>query len=168
MPISSRPPAAASLTMTVGAMLLSVPLMTFVLYFVLVTDDDGFGDFPASWALGVLALGVGAYGFCEYVGFRAAPLQHGGQPEEVEVASWMRFTTSTFVRLAVCEAVFLVSVPLAFITESFWIVLVGAVLGLALLGWEAWPGPRNQRRFATALEAQGAPSHLTGRPQDHL
>jgi hypothetical protein len=152
---------------TVSAMLLSVPVVTLALYYVLVTDD-GFGDFPETWALAVLAAAVGAYAFCEYVGFRTAPLEPGGQPEEVETASWLRFTTSTFVRFAVCEAVFLVSVPLAFITQSFWIVLVGAVLGLALLAWEVWPGPRNQRRFATALEARGAPSYLPGRPQDHL
>ncbi|WP_133800219.1 hypothetical protein [Kribbella caucasensis] len=167
MPNSSRPPSAATLTTTVGAMVLSVPLMTFTLYFVLVTDD-GFGDFPATWALAILALAVGAYAFCEYVGFRTAPLEHGGEPHEVEAASWMRFTTSTFVRFAVCEAVFLISVPLGIITQSFWIVLVGAALGLALLTWEVWPGPRNQRRFAAALEARGVPSYLPGRPQDHL
>ncbi|TWD83579.1 hypothetical protein FB561_4745 [Kribbella amoyensis] len=167
MPLNSpRPPAAASLTMVTASMIAAVPMITVVMYFVL-APDDGLGEFPTTVALILLAAAVAAYSVCELAGFRTAPMQHGGTPAQVEAASWQRFTASTFVRFAICEAVFLVSIPLAFIVKSYWLVLVGAVLGLALLVWEVWPGARNQRRFAAALEARGVPSYLTGRPQDY-
>ncbi|MER7250040.1 hypothetical protein [Kribbella sp. NPDC000426] len=149
----------------------AMPVITVVLWFVLATD--GIGDFPASWApLVVLAAAVGAYSVCELVGFRAAPLDGSlagstaRSAAEVEAESWRRFTTSTFTRFAVCEAVFLVSVALAFVVESFWVVLIGLVLALPLFFLEAWPGVRNQRRFAAALESRGMPSYLGGRLQD--
>ncbi len=164
---SSRPPVAASLTMTVTSLLTAIPLITVVLYFVLAAD--GLGEFPAAWApLVVLAAAVGAYAFCEVAGFRAEPLEHGGRPDDVQARSWQLFTTSTFVRFAICEAVFLVSIPLAFVVDSYWVVLTGAVLAVPLLAWEVWPGARNQQRYAAALEARGVPSYLTGRPQDRL
>ncbi len=147
------------------ALLLAVPMMTFALWFV--HAADGLGDFPAAQlALVPLALAVGAYSFCELVGFRAAPLPPGGDPAQVESQSWLAFTKSTFVRFAICDAAFLVTVPLSFIADSFWLVLIGAILALPLIAWEAWPGLRNQQRFAASLEAGGHPSYLTGRPMD--
>ncbi|QNE22215.1 hypothetical protein F1D05_35315 [Kribbella qitaiheensis] len=44
---------------------------------------------------------------------------------------------------------------------------IGAVLALPLVAWEAWPGRRNQLRFAAALESAGHPSYLLGRPQEY-
>ena len=144
----------------------AIPLMTLVLWFVLATD--GIGEFPESWPLlVVLAAAVGAYSVCELIGFRTPPLEYSNRPAaEVQTESWRRFTASTFTRFAVCESVFLISVALAFVADSFWVVLLGAVIALPLFFWEAWPGERNQRRFATALESGGIPSYLTGRPQD--
>lgn len=145
----------------------AIPLVTLVQWYVLASD--GVGEFPAVWAPSVVLVAAAlAYAFCELAGFRAQPLEHGGEPAEVEAASWARFTSSTFVRLAICEAVFLSSVPVAIIVDSYWVVLVGAALGLPLFVWEAWPGPRNQARFAAALEARGVPSYLSGLPQDGL
>jgi hypothetical protein len=60
----------------------------------------------------------------------------------------------------------MISVALAFVAQSFWVVLVGAALALPLFLLEAWPGDRNQRRFAAALESGGTPSYLMGRLQD--
>jgi hypothetical protein len=115
----------------------------------------------------VLAVAVGAYSICELVGFRTPPLEYSARSAaEIEADSWQRFTTSTFTRFAMCEAVFLVSVALAFVVESFWVVLIGLVLALPLFLLEAWPGVRNQRRFAAALESRGVPSYLSGRLQD--
>lgn len=144
----------------------AMPLITLVLWFVLATD--GIGDFPASWApVVVLAVAVGAYSICELAGFRTPPLEYSARSAaEIEADSWRRFTTSTFTRFAMCEAVFLVSVALAFVVESFWVVLIGLVLALPLFLLEAWPGVRNQRRFAAALESRGVPSYLSGRLQD--
>ncbi|TDU86864.1 hypothetical protein EV138_0380 [Kribbella voronezhensis] len=161
-----KPAAAASLTMVVTAMMAAIPMITVVMWFVLA--GDGIGDFPGGWApILVVALAVGAYSFCELAGFRAPAVPPGGQPAEVEKQSWQRFTSSTFVRFALSEAVFLVSITIAFVVDSYWIVLVGAVLALPLVAWEAWPGRRNQQRFAAALEAAGHPSYLLGRPQDY-
>jgi hypothetical protein len=153
--------------MVCATMASAMPVITLVLWFVLAAD--GIGDFPASWApLVVLAVAVGAYSICELVGFRTPPLDGSvaRSAAEIEADSWRRFTTSTFTRFAVCEAVFLVSVALAFVVESFWVVLIGLALALPLFLLEAWPGVRNQRRFAAALESRGVPSYLGGRLQD--
>jgi hypothetical protein len=161
-----KPAAAASLTMVVGAMMAAIPSITVVLWFVL--GADGLGDFPGGWApIVVLAVAGGAYAFCEVVGFRTPALPPGGQPADLEQQSWQRFTSSTFVRFAICESVFLLAVALAFVVGSYWIVLIGAGLAFPLVAWEVWPGTRNQQRFAAALESGGHPSYLLGRPQDH-
>lgn len=144
----------------------AIPVITLAMWFVLAVD--GVGEFPATWApLVVLAAAVGAYSCCELVGFRTSPLEYSDRTAaEVEEDSWRRFTTSTYVRFALCEGVFLVSVAVAFVAESFWVVLIGAVLALPLFFLEAWPGERNQRRFAAALESRGVASYLNGQIQD--
>lgn len=144
----------------------AIPMLTLVLWFVLGTD--GIGDFPKSWhPLVVLAAAAGAYAICELAGFRTPPLEYSSRPAaDVQAESWRRFTASTFVRFAVCEGVFFISIALAFVAESYWVVLIGAALALPLFFLEAWPGDRNQRRFAAALESGGVPSYLTGRLQD--
>ncbi|ONI69640.1 hypothetical protein BWI15_24090 [Kribbella sp. ALI-6-A] len=162
----ARPAAAASLMLIVRTMLLAIPLITVALWFVLAAD--GLGPFPPVWApLVVVAAAVGGYSVCELIGFRTAPLEHGGRPADVEAESWRRFTSSTFLRFAICEAVFLISLPLGFLVDSFWVVLIGAVLAIPLVTLEVLPGARNQQRFAASLEARGVPSYLTGRPQDY-
>ncbi len=151
--------------MLVRTMLMAIPLMTLALYFALVTD--GVGPFPAVWApLVLVAAAVAAYSLVELIGFRTVPLEHGGRPADVQAESWRRFNSSTFLRFAICEAVFLLSIPLAFIVDSFWVVLIGAVLAIPLVAYEVLPGQRNQQRFAASLEARGVPSYLLGRPQD--
>jgi hypothetical protein len=101
------------------------------------------------------------------VGFRAAPVQPGsGTPAQVENQSWLAFNRSTLMRFLVCEAVFMASISIAFVATSYWPVLIGAALALALIGWEAWPTQRNLQRFAAALESGGHPSYLLGRPMD--
>jgi hypothetical protein len=163
---ASRPAAAASLTLIVRTLLLAIPLITVAMWFVLAAD--GLGPFPPVWApLVVVAAAAGAYSLCELMGFRAVPLEHGGRPADVEAESWRRFTSSTFLRFAICEAVFLISLPLAFLVDSFCVVLIGAIVALPLVALEVLPGARNQQRFAAALEARGVPSYLTGRPQDY-
>ncbi len=160
-------PAQQTLTVTCGALVAAIPLMTLTLWFVLAVD--GIGEFPPVWAPSVVLLAAAlAYAFCELIGFRAAPLEHTGRPPaEIEAESWRRFTTSTFVRSAACDAVFLVSVSLAFVIESYWLVLIGAALALPLFYYEAWPDARNRQRFAASLEAGAVPSYLTGQVQDH-
>ncbi|WP_344231915.1 hypothetical protein [Kribbella hippodromi] len=145
-----------------AAMAGAIPLITVVVWFVLAAD--GIGAFPASWApIVVIAVAGGAYACCELAGFRTPALEYSSRSAaEIEAESWRRFTASTFTRFALCEAVFLVSVALAFSVQSFLVVLIGAVIALPLFFLEAWPGERNQRRFAAALEARGIPSYLTG------
>ena len=159
-------PAQRSLTFVTGAMLGAIPIITVALWATLASD--GVGDFPAAWApLTVLVAAGAAYSFCELLGFRTPALEYSSRPAaEIEAESWRRFTQSTFTRFALCEGVFMISIPLAFVVDSFWVVLVGAVLALPLVAWEVWPGVRNQQRFAASLEARGVPSYLTGRLQD--
>ncbi|TCC50009.1 hypothetical protein E0H75_17085 [Kribbella capetownensis] len=159
-------PAQRSLTLVTGAMLAAIPVITLVVWVTLAAD--GVGEFPPTWApLVVLVAAALAYAFCELAGFRAPALEYSARPAaEIEAESWRRFTQSTFTRFAVCEGVFMLSIALAFVVDSFWVVLVGAVLALPLVAWEVWPGPRDQQRFAASLEARGTPSYLTGRLQD--
>lgn len=154
--------------MTMLGLLFPVPMIALVLWFV-IGRVHGLGEFPASWtALVPLALAVGAYSFCELVGFRAQPIQPGGRPAEVENQSWLAFNKSAFLRFVACDAVFMVTIPIAFVVSSYWPVLVGAALALPLIGWEAWPSKRNLQRFAAALESGGHPSYLLGRPMDRI
>ena len=108
------------------------------------------------------------YSFCELAGFRTpasrAALQRSAA--EIEAESWRRFTASTFIRFAVCEAVFLISDPARVRRPE----LLGRPArrgdrSPAVLLGGAGPGERNQRRFAAALESAGIPSYLTGPPQ---
>jgi hypothetical protein len=159
--VSTVSPAQRALTTTSAALLAAIPLITLTMWFVLAVD--GIGDFPPTWAPSLVLLAAAlAYAFCELFGFRTSPLRpsDGQTPAAIGADSWQRFTASTFVRFAVCEAVFLVSLPLAFVVNSFWVVLIGAALAIPLLLWEVWPGARNQQRFAAALESGGAPSYL--------
>ncbi|MFD7156993.1 hypothetical protein ACFV9C_20510 [Kribbella sp. NPDC059898] len=163
MSTPAAPPAARqTLTTVCAAIAGAIPMMTLVLWFVLAAD--GIGDFPVVWApIAVLAVAGAAYAFCELAGFRTPALEYSDRSAaDVERASWARFTASTFTRIALCEAPFMVSVALAFVVQSFWVVLIGAVAALPLFLLEAWPGERNQRRFAAALESRGIPSYLVG------
>ncbi|MFI7060855.1 hypothetical protein ACIBL3_07730 [Kribbella sp. NPDC050124] len=154
-------PAQRSLMTTAGAMLAAIPMITLVLWYVLAVD--GIGDFPPTWAPSFVLLAAAlAYAFCELIGFRTSPLKISDRSQaEVATESWQRFTASTFLRFAACEAVFLISIPLAFVVDSFWLVLIGAALAIPLFLWEVWPGARNQQRFAAALESGGVSSYLT-------
>jgi hypothetical protein len=143
----------------------SMPLIGFAVWGSL--GLSGLGEFPASWALLVpLAVGVGAYSYCELRGFRAKPVQPGGDPKEVGPASRRSFNDSTFRRSVACELPFLVTVPIDYITTSFWPSLIGLLIALPLFFWMTWPSTRNEQRFAAALESGGHPSYLLGRPQD--
>jgi hypothetical protein len=160
--MSAQTPATArqrSLITVFGALLGSVPMITLVCWFVLAAD--GLGDFPAAWSLvAVAVVAGGAYAVSEFAGFRAPALPPGGDPAAIGQASFQRFVTSSYLRWAVCESVFMVGVALGFAVDSVWPVLLGAVLALPLLWWEAWPDQRNQARFAAALERGGARSYL--------
>jgi hypothetical protein len=163
---TTRPPAAALKFLT-QAMIYPIPFITVAMWFVL--TDDGLGELPGGWEpIVVAALAAGAYSYCELVGFRTQPLGPGGTPDAIEKQSWQRFNVSTLLRFAVCESVFFVGIALGLVAQSYWLVLLGSVLTLALVGWEAWPSLRNQRRFAASLEAAGHPSYLLGRAQDVL
>ena len=120
-----------------------------------------FGEYPDRWIPLVLgAVAVAAYGICELL-LKPAPLRAQDDVDQVGRASSQRFASALFARFAVCEPVFLLGVALAFVAESYWPVLIGAVLAVPLLWWEAWPGPSTRRRFAAALERGGHRSSLT-------
>ncbi|WBQ02495.1 hypothetical protein [Kribbella sp. CA-293567] len=169
---ATQPPAVALKFLT-RAMLYPIPIITVMLWFVLA--EDGFGELPGGWPMPVVAaLAAGAFSYCELAGFRARPLGPGGLPAEVEKQSWLRFNSSTLLRFVACESVFVASIVIGFVVDSYWPVLAGGALTLGLAAWEVWPSLRNRRRFAAALEAAGHPSYLLGdrdllgRTQDQL
>lgn len=162
-----RPPAAESVSITMITLVLPVPAIAGALWFAFA--DIGLGHRPETWSLLVpVVLAAAAYAYCEVAGFRAQPLPYGGDPAEVENRSWQAFNRAGFVRFVLCEAVFMVTIPIAFVVDSYWPILVGALLAVPLIAWECWPSLRNRRRFAASLEAGGAPSYLLGRTQDRL
>lgn len=163
------PPAARSRYNLLAGQLFPIPLLAITLWFVLAAN--GAGELPASWALLVpLALAVGSYSYCELAGFRAQPLQSqpGTEAAKIENKSWLLFNSSVIRRYVACDLAFLATIPIGFVVDSVWPVLLGAVLSLPLVAWECWPGLRNRKRFAAALESGGHPSYLAGRPLDAL
>jgi hypothetical protein len=158
------PPAAQARYLFMGQ-IGPIPLIALALWFVLA--DDGAGDLPAAWALLLPVLfAAGSLTYCELAGFRAKPLAPGGTAAEVESESWRLFNTSTIRRYVAADLAFLVTIPIGFVVDSVWPILLGTALSLPLVAWETWPGTRNRKRFAATLEAGGHPSYLLGRPAD--
>jgi hypothetical protein len=161
------PPAAQSRYNLLAGQLFPIPIFAVILWFALA--ENGAGDLPSSWALLLpLLFAVGAASYCELAGFRARPLPPGGEAAAIENESWLLFNKSVIQRYVACDAAFLASIPIGFVVDSVWPILLGAALSLPMVAWQCWPGRRNRKRFAAGLEAGGHPSYLLGCPLDSL
>lgn len=156
---TATPPPLQALRTTVGAVMGGLVVLTLVVGSVL-----GFGGYPpvwVPWALGALA--VLAHVACTTVGYRTTPVRPGTAASEAARTGRSAFQQSTFVRMALCEAVGIVAVAAAFVVDSRtgMTVVVGAVLSLALLALHAWPGERTIARVQRSLDRDGGQSFLS-------
>ncbi|MGH3997044.1 MAG: hypothetical protein ACRDTJ_06230, partial [Pseudonocardiaceae bacterium] len=117
---------------------------------------------PAYVIGGQVVAGIVIFLVCSTIGFRAAPITPGTDPEKATGEALQRQQTSMFLRLALSEVVAIVSLALAFVlTEGQLLTyVIGAVVSLALMAVLAYPSARNIRRVEAQLDSAGARSGL--------
>jgi hypothetical protein len=124
--------------------------------------DDRF-EAPPLWLLvAQVAAAFGVHLLVEAIGYRTAALHVETTEAEARALSSRAFTTSTIVRLSLCESIALGSIAAGFLVDSggYVGILTGAAISLALLAVHAWPRAGAVDRLATALEREGARSYL--------
>ena len=149
-----------ALQTTVGAVMGGLVVLAVLLGGVVL----GLHGYPPTWVPWVLgALAVVAHVLCTVVGYRVPAVAPTTPAREAAVAGRMAFQQSTFVRLAICEAVGVVGIALAFAVtpRTGMTVVVGVVLSLALLLLHVWPGARVLGRVERSLDRDGGRSYLT-------
>lgn len=149
-----------ALQTTVGAVMGGLVVLTVVFGgFVL-----GLHGYPPTWVPWLLgALAIVAHALCTAVGYRVPAVAPATPAPEAAAAGRMAFQQSTFLRLAVCEAVGVVGIVLAFAVppRTGMTVVIGMVLSLALLLLHVWPGDRVVGRVERSLDRDGGRSYLT-------
>lgn len=149
-----------ALQTTVGAVMGGLVVLTVVFGGLVL----GLHDYPPTWVPWLLgALAVLAHVLCTAVGYRVPAVAPAAPAPEAAASGRMAFQQSTFVRLAICEAVGVVSIALAFAVtpRTGMTVVIGVVLSLALLLLHVWPGDRVVGRVERALDRDGGRSYLT-------
>lgn len=144
-----------TLRLLVGAMMGA--LVFFGVAVMLVLGPEGGLDDPPPWILtGLLLLGGVLHVVIELYGYRVSTAQQA-LPTTAQV-----FQAMTIIRAALAESVAIAALGLAFVVEQggVLIYLLGAVLGLALLGWHAFPWKRPIRRTADALRVADVSNDL--------
>lgn len=149
-----------SLRILVGALLSAVFVITVAMGFVLGVLDDAFEPSPLL-ALPVV-LAVGAVLLSETVGYRHPAIAPGTPKADAGRRSAAAYSAGTILRFAVCEAVLLVSLALAFVVDrgGYLTVLVGAAITFGLVWFECWPRERPFARSIASLERDGGTSYL--------
>ncbi|GAB3447830.1 hypothetical protein GCM10027517_32120 [Phycicoccus ginsengisoli] len=124
----------------------------------------GLHGYPPTWVPWLLgALAVVAHLLCTAVGYRVPAIAPATPAREAATAGRLAMQQSTFVRLALCEAVAVVGIVLGFVVtpQTGMTVVIGVVLSLALLLLHVWPGARVLGRVERALDRDGGRSFLT-------
>jgi hypothetical protein len=113
-------------------------------------------------AIVVAALAVAA-ALIVVFGYAAPALPLDLPRENAEATSLRYFGSTTVIRSALAEMPTIVAFLVSFAVEpKSWLVMLLALPGtLALFWWHAWPSPRTAAAVETALESQGAESHLS-------
>ena len=161
--MTTTPPADAATTfarssrMLVGAIMGALVFFGVALSFVLGTEGT-----PPTWVLlAQLAVGIGVHFLVETIGYRAEALDPGMPEGDAAVVARTRWQTAMMLRMALIEAIAILSLVAAFvIDEGVWTYVGGAVVSLVLLAIHVWPSSRSITRTAEALESRGQLSFL--------
>ncbi|MFC7488995.1 hypothetical protein ACOCJ7_06085 [Knoellia sp. CPCC 206453] len=148
---------ASSARMLVGAIMSALVFFGIALSFALGTEAT-----PPTWVpLAQLAAGIGVHFLVETIGYRAEPLDPGMSEGDAAVVARTRWQSSMMVRMALIEAIAILSLVAAFVIDAgVWTYVGGALVSLALMAIHVWPGSRSVSRTADALEARGQASFL--------
>lgn len=141
-----------------GALMGALVLIGVVLLFVLPIEET-----PPLWVpLAQVAVGVGLHLALEAVGYRTPPLDPSLDDAAAAAQATMRYQAGTILRFALCEAIAIASIAMAFVLPvGGWLIYAtGAVVSLVLMWVHVWPSARPVGRFADALEAGGQRSGL--------
>lgn len=140
-----------------GAFMGALVVIGVVMSFVLGTDGT-----PPLWVpLAQLVAGIAVHFLVEAVGYRPEPLDPAMSDQEATSAGRIRWTSSMTLRMALIEAIAIVSLVGAFVLDrGIWTYAGGALVSLALMAVHVWPGSRPVTKTADALDADGKPSFL--------
>jgi hypothetical protein len=135
-------------------------LVVFLLVLGFALGFDGYPPTWAPWALGALA--VAAHLAASTVGYRVPAVAPGTPPEAARSAAIAAYQQSMVLRFAVCEAVAITALVLAFALtpQTAMTYLVGAVLSLLLMLWHVWPSRRLVAKVEALLDRDGGRSGL--------
>lgn len=154
------PAAAASLRLMTLALIGSVGAILLALSFVLPPGDEALSPVAALVQLvAALALHV----VLDRIGYAVPALDRSLDVDQATGRAMVINQQRTVFRFVFAESIFIISLALAFagvVAGGFWVVAVGAVLALALLGVHVYPWRRPVERTAERLEADGARTRL--------
>ncbi|MDO7867722.1 hypothetical protein [Nocardioides jiangxiensis] len=114
---------------------------------------------PPLWALAApLALAVVALALVSAVGYRTAAIDPTVPTEEARTTAAARFQSLTILRFTLVDAVFIVSIALAFVVDhgGLAVTVVGAALSEVLIWMHVVPNPAQLQKVQAALGARGA------------
>ena len=133
---------------------LETPLLIILVVWIIMRDSTGDGSINESlFVAGIVVFGVLGLSLVRY--FDSKPLDASDNDKLVTA-----YTSSFFVRMALAQAVFLMGFVGAFITDNWWMVLVG--LPFTLIGFaQAAPTSSNLTRAQERLRSQGSTVDLT-------
>lgn len=149
---------AASHRILVSALMGALVFIGVALFFVLPVDET-----PPVWFLAaLLAAGVGLHVVLEGIGYRTPPLDPSLDDATAATQATTRYQAGTILRFALCEAVAIASIALAFVLPvgGWFVYAAGAVVSLVLMAVHVWPSARPVGKYADALEAGGQRSGL--------
>ncbi len=152
----------ATLRILVLALMWSLVLIAFAMYFVLASSDDGLARPPLWLVAAQVGAGVLVHVVVETVGYRVRAIAPGTPEAEARTRSGGAFRSALILRIALAEAIAVASLAAAFVVESggFLGYVTGAVVSLVLVGFHGWPWTRPIDKTTESLERDGARSYL--------
>lgn len=111
-------------------------------------------------ALGLGVLAVVAFAAAELVGYKVPAVEPGAGQDRTRPGVLAAFQAALFLRFALCEAVGILGLVVAFVQRSWWAYVIAAVYALALVWWHCWPSDRLVAKVEAAFDRSGGRSHL--------
>lgn len=118
-------------------------------------------DYPPVWVpvvLGVLA--VLTHLAVQAVGYRVPAVSPGATPDAARAGVLPAFGSAFYLRFAMCEAVGIIGLLLAFVTRAWWAYGVGGAFALLLIWWHCWPSDRLVGVLQSRYDRDGGRSEL--------